>query len=850
MNDPQPTAADPLGSLDTLIDFQDHPQEALDEEESNLGDQKRLSKLLFEAVEDGDLPALRKLLDQGADPACFKKAPMTPFGQAIASGFNAGFAAMLDAFPVLATTACARAKRSPLMVAAIEGNLEAAATLLPLSNPNLQDDDGDTALSLACALGWIDVAELLLPLTDMSLMDSGQKGPAEAVLHCYGNDTFSRLRGKAPAPHLTSLDGGPAVPGWSRLDRLACFQALAPHSPQFSSFAAFDGTPWHALVLDLDRAPLLAELLRLAPPDRTLASSLLARAIHHNAIACSELLIPLAHLREPIPPAKFLDNQLFGLLPLALAASLDRVDICERLLRADPALARASGPGKRPLSLAAQNGCERSTRLLVPVSDLLFRAPTGLNPLDDALGQGKLSCCLIIWEQMRAQGLHLSGEPFIFSLHISIDEASDDASFWVLNNLPKEHLIPTLSQRGTANDGMSPLEKTLALNHWKLAQALLDLDPQAANSRDALGWATRPKTPKRLFKNIFKASSAWLFAPLSHGMDAFELAMAHKNYRAAKRLAKAALRRDDKPRGWEAMAWRTLAACSDAKRAKPIASMLRPWLRSLKKSRLDRLLLDALSCPPAPLTPMLARLLLRAGARFDGADDAALRPFHQSVRAGDLSMVEIFLQAGADPLARPAPFSWEGSALGIACSLGHASLVRALAEAAEPETSQEAFAACLALAAISADADKALHCSQALLERLAPSTAWPLDELGRCPLMRAVRAGNHAVVALLAPLGDMARRDISGASVLEIFLKMDWPTNKQLLKLAQKAFETLLEHEPAPLDLDGDFWWSAKFCQPSWPTMEPVLARFQERQALRACAVLPERPVSATARRL
>ncbi|MEH7495552.1 ankyrin repeat domain-containing protein, partial [Neobacillus niacini] len=116
---------------------------------------------LGEAVVIGQVDAAVYYLSQGADPNTFVE-DITCLGLASTGGHYEMMELLLDhgADPNLGLQ---EINLTPLMIAAKHGDSESVKILLKYkTNPNLQDDFGNTALSIAYSLGFEDVANTLI----------------------------------------------------------------------------------------------------------------------------------------------------------------------------------------------------------------------------------------------------------------------------------------------------------------------------------------------------------------------------------------------------------------------------------------------------------------------------------------------------------------------------------------------------------------------------------------------------------------------------------------------------------------------------------------------------------------
>jgi ankyrin repeat protein len=804
-----------------------------------------LTKPLMEAIEAFDSREVERLLNLGADAGAWLppfESPnergaslpaQPPFFLAIALGFHEALEAMIERDPALARLKNPSTGRAPLICAAAQGNLRAVKALLHHSDPNAQDQRQHTALSLAAVEGWIDVAELLAPLTDPLLCDENGLDPAEASLNGRTADPFGDRDGAAhDAPHFAG-ENSPVAPGWSRRDRAACFELLRPWSSRGQSLIGPNGRLWHFLALELDRIELFERLLALRPASPAEANELLAEAIEHDAIACARLIIPQAAPREPSPDRA-------GLRPLEVATRLGRVGLCEALLAADPELARLPSPGTRPLSLAASQGLVRLTALLLPHSDLFARESLRWTPVENALMGGSAQCAQLIWDRMATTNPS-SASPSPLGLLLAVDSGSVEAVSWFVSTFPLESRAALALRHAGFYDNQSPLELAIDQSYWDIALVLLDLGGPLcmAGSAQALRLLIlRSKgAPKALAKKLLAASGPLIFAPLDDsGQDACAMALRQKKYRLARLIAKRAFARDDRPLGWEASAWNQVIRGEPrawvGKRSASfdrIAPLFAPWLESLG---------------PSALAPMLTRLI------------------HSPRR---LLFSTLLLNAGADPLAvADAPEGvgghatsldrWRSTPLGAACARGRFNLLHLMLDKVSPESSQDALAHCLMIALGFGSDDSARaheHCLTAtrlLLPKLLPQTPWPLDPLGRGALMLGARKGSPDLVELLAPMGDPLAVDHAGTNALAFFLTADtWhgPDDRAsqalalLLGAGGSAFDALSPDERASIQT-----------RPQWPLLRRQLAIAREREALHDCANLAQPRASSSPNRL
>ena len=740
-------------------------------------------------------------------------------------------ARMLSACPDLPRLALGPARRTLLISAAMEGALWACQNLLPHSDPNQQDRLQDSALSLAAAMGCVDIVELLAPLTDPNLLDHEGWGPLELALGGDGEDAFHLAQAGRPpcGPRFLRFDQAPP-PGWSRRDRLACHQALLPLSPRRVQRSARDGAPWTTVAIEKDRHDLLAFLLRESPQAAPELAALLACAIETNAIECARLLIPLAPLSMPLPPRPWVeetpDSLPEGIRPLDMAAALGRIVICRELLSANPKLANLPGPEGIPLAGAAARGRLGCVELLAPFSSLGASALSGKSPLESALEHGQLACAQAIWR-------HAGENPKLLSpltLHFAL-ESRDDCAEWALLAFDPQDIAPMLGARAASVlDGFDPLEGAIDRKRWKCAGLILRL-LQAGSSPPTLmsmNLAIKRRAPPRLAKALARSFSPWILHPLDEdGNDAFEKACERPFPLMARLILRHALASPEIPQGWIAKA---LAACFDSwSCAHGVKKLLPRLAQRLSQPELDELL--AKHCAKKSPT-LLHQTLLDAGAdpraTFAG-QSACLR----AAVADHSELVELLIERGADPLAAPpSPDPRQpspASALGWACARASRATFRALLG---QKPSPQLAASCLALfdPAHPWAAARVLE----LLPFLDPDAPWELDSIGRCAFMRAARQANCRLIELLAPLAPKGRVDRFGLTPLIAFMRAEWEPGDE----PRKALAALALTDPDSFELAPDQEAVLRMESPKkFALFEPLATHIREtRQLSQSCA--------------
>jgi len=160
--------------------------------------------VLHAAVLSGNEPLVEFLLEQGGGAGVDmpSKSGLLPVHFACSKGLARAVAAMAH----LESGAAAIAKLSGssatlLHRATVEGHLAVVKALLAsgLCDPNLQDEDGSTALHLACALEFIEIVEVLEAVTDHEIADGQGKRARDWCVAGDGDEADACIR-RAPAP--------------------------------------------------------------------------------------------------------------------------------------------------------------------------------------------------------------------------------------------------------------------------------------------------------------------------------------------------------------------------------------------------------------------------------------------------------------------------------------------------------------------------------------------------------------------------------------------------------------------------------------------------------------------------
>ena len=755
-----------------------------------------------------------------------------PFILAIISGLDEDAALMLAREPDLARKRYAH-HRTALMCAAINGNLAMLAELLPLSDPKATDRHGDSALSLAAVAGFVDAVEFLIPHSDLSQVDEGDRDAAEVGLLCSCNDPFHWAHSQRPRGPGLALEGQPPAPGGSRIDRVACFRLLAPHCPRAATQTSKDGTPWIAQLFEFDRAALARELASRNPPSPQEASAFLALAAHDGASACVAELLNWADPEELAPALDFVPRSLRGRRALEIAIDAKRVHVVDALLRHSPQLARLPGAGTWPIIRAAASPDTRILASILPLADLEAIDSQGRCALAMALRHQNLAGAKMIAQALRERGL----SPSPRCLGLAMACANQDIASWFLQSFP---LAPRELGLPHPETALTPLEQAIAHKLWAPAQALLDFNAPAAvaGRPDALAALARQRgVPKAFSKALIRASSAWLCTPLHDGSDAFQIACSHGNAKLAKRLAKAIFASSDRPANWAARAWRELSRAATSRAWKKTIVVFKPWIDSLDPDALNQLLIHA--CAKA--CPIAASLLLDAGADANANANAArangtfaLRAACESSRhcpARSFETIQALLARGADPLRR-SHASWSQSPLGFALFEANAPAFDAMLRALPHPLPREASDALFLLGAKKGH----LAIVQSLLAAIPKSDDWPRDALGCCPLMICCAAGQSSLVELLAPLCPRPlATDALGRSPLALFLASQAWRHPHF----EPALLALLVHPGAFDALSPSCVEAARRSPIQWAAIETALLRLREREALELIAAQP-----------
>jgi hypothetical protein len=164
------------------------PQRVAAADEARRAAERRKAQLdLALAARSGDARALRRALDNGADPT-ERVAGQTPLMVAASSGRDAGACVrlLLPGSNPLATT---DAGEDALMAAASAGAAEAIAILLPVSRPLRANAHGQTALALSVLHGRFSAFRLLLPASDPRQANTHGVTPLMAAA-CVGAQRF------------------------------------------------------------------------------------------------------------------------------------------------------------------------------------------------------------------------------------------------------------------------------------------------------------------------------------------------------------------------------------------------------------------------------------------------------------------------------------------------------------------------------------------------------------------------------------------------------------------------------------------------------------------------------------
>jgi ankyrin repeat protein len=161
---------------------------------------------LFNAAIDDDAAEIRRLLALGANPN------EPTFAAILTAACNPGVAALRELIGgTNLETARDNAGRDALMWAAIQGNLAGVGMLLGPCSADARSGDGSTALMFACMHGQCEAARLLMPASDLSVVDewgrdaatlmlrASWKVPVERKAECLAlSEKIALAAGKAP----------------------------------------------------------------------------------------------------------------------------------------------------------------------------------------------------------------------------------------------------------------------------------------------------------------------------------------------------------------------------------------------------------------------------------------------------------------------------------------------------------------------------------------------------------------------------------------------------------------------------------------------------------------------------
>lgn len=224
------------------------------------------NRALLAAARNGSIHELQDALLGGADPHCIDSCGLTP-----------------------------------LMLSVAHGSLPHLSLLLPLSNPLSKSHAGDTALMIAIRLHRPELADTLIPASDLFARDA--MGASILVL--------CAIHGLVQTAKQTLLFATELDPGAARILALPDAQGMGP-------------LMWASKRLDLPMAELLSFVDDPGRSDSRGRTALIHAfsSAHHGS---SELVASLARLLAPLAPVLARDADGFSAADLARQARLPQI---------------------------------------------------------------------------------------------------------------------------------------------------------------------------------------------------------------------------------------------------------------------------------------------------------------------------------------------------------------------------------------------------------------------------------------------------------------------------------------------------------------------------------------------
>jgi ankyrin repeat protein len=544
---------------------------------------------------------------------------------------------------------------TPLLGAAVRGRASAVAALLEAgANPNHAAKQGETALVVASLVGDVEVGRLLLakgalveaaflPTRTTALQQAARLGHAafvELLLDHGARTDFKDANGNAALHEAGSgLRLADVFRAWrGQLDQLTA------HKPDDQSLSAAVAVAVSNQMAQTQ--PILpADLLRAGGEHRRVAELLLAKKadleVTDNA-GCTPLWIAAAATNCPVAQvliahkANLNARSRNGFTPVSAAARKGGVPMASLLLAAgaDPNLADSAG--FTPLNTAVEQGHLGVVRvLLAHQANPNLACPNGQTPLHTAAGRGDLdSMRLLLARGAALHPLTPSGTPLAWA----VQQREREAVKFLLQQDAKPDVAPPQS-------GLTALHWAAWLGHPDLAQSLLD----AGGSVDA--------------------ASSWWGTPLNvaaagrHGAQKW-LAVSDVQTPQDAKPAHPSLGSDEDYLG----VLRTLLAAKANVNAREPRFERTPIFMAVSEGNpaaldlllaagtdvqmVDRFGLTALHAAsemeaPALVVSNIVARLLKAGISPDARDRFRATPLHAAANANKPMMAELLLAAGA-----------------------------------------------------------------------------------------------------------------------------------------------------------------------------------------------------------